>query len=263
MPEFIYCLSSIQLFTCLTVVLFVISLIAVSLVSRYISLDFRYKENPAVVSCSALLSIIYAVLIGFIILYQLSTFETAKKSESLEGVTLHSIYYNAALLPKPHDSNLRSLVLAYTKNAIYNEWPALGQGQKISPEGKILIEKMAHEIQGVHNLRNPTNNAINLLNKIEQEISLLFETHHERIATVHTTLNEHIWFVLLLGTLFTLAINYFLGMEFRLHILCVSLIAIILSALIYLIVGLDRPYQGDFVVCPHTIESVLEEDLRA
>ncbi len=258
MPEFIYQLASIPLFAFLMAILLSISLISVATVRRYIPLDFRYEENTAIVSCSALLGIIYAVLIGFIILYQFGSFDKAEKAENTEGTMLHSIYHNAALLPAPHNSNLQSLVKTYTNNTLDNEWPALNVGQKISPKGKNLIEDMIKEIQSI-NFASLNGNTINLLNDIQQEISQLFKTHHQRTAVVYTTLNGHVWFVLLLGTIFTLGINFFLGMEFRLHIFCISLIATVMAMLIYLIVGLDRPYQGDFAVHPDTIAAILEE----
>jgi hypothetical protein len=256
MPEFIYQLSSAPLYLFLSFVIFFFSLISLTLVRRYIPLDFRYRENTAIVSCSALLGIIYAVLIGFIILYQLGAFEKAGSAENLEGSTLHAIYHNASLLPQPQNSNLQTMVTDYTKNTLDNEWPALNVGNKIGPQGRLLIEKMIKEVQSI---KDSSGNLNNTINNIQQEMSVLFKLHHERTATVHTVLNGHIWLVLLLGTFFTLGINYFLGMEFRLHVFRIFLIALIMTNLLYLIVGLDRPYQGDFAVQPDTIQALLDE----
>ncbi len=258
MPEFVYQFSSIPLFIFLNSILLIFAIISISLIYPFISLKFRYAENTAIVSCSALLGIIYAILIGFVILYQLNAFDKAESAEKLEGVTLHSLYHNAALLPEPTASTIRSLVVDYTKNAIDYEWPAMTVGDKIDAKGSKIIEALIHQTHAI-NLSKLTGNSSNALSLIEQDVSVLFNVHHERTATVHTTLNGHIWFVLVLGTILTLGINFFLGMDFRLHIFCVSLIAIVMSTLLYLIVGLDRPYQGDFVVHPDTIGSILDE----
>ncbi len=260
MPEFIYQLSSVSLFLFLITVLVSISLAALLIVRKYIALEFRYKENTAIVSCSALLGIIYAVLVGFIILYQFGSFDKAEKSENTEGVLLHSIYHNSKLLSAPHNTNLQTLVIAYAKNAVDYEWPALNASKKINANGRIIIENMVKEIQSI-NAVSLNKISINLITDLQQEIGQLFKEHHQRTAIILTILNGHTWFVILLATLFTFGINFFLGMEFRLHIFCLALIATILSSIIYLIVGLDRPYQGDFAVHPDTIETVLEEKI--
>lgn len=259
MFEFIYQLSSIQLFVFLNIVLFLTSLTVVSLVRRHIPLDFRYEENTAIVSCSALLGVIFAVLVGFTILYQFSSFDKDEKAEEQEGSTLYSIYQNAGVLPEPVSTQIRILALDYAKNAVYNEWPDLNIGKKIDPRGRQIISEIVKEARSI-DPASLKSNALSAPNTIIQDTSILYKTHHTRISVVHTTLNGHIWFVLIIGTFFTLGINFLLGMEFRLHLFCLTLISIVLSSIIYLLVGLDRPYQGDFVVHPDTIAALLEEN---
>src|SRR5271156_1600075 len=128
MPEFIYQLSSIQLFIFLNVVLFLVSFTVISLVRRRIPLDFRYQENTAIVSCSALLGIIYAVLIGFTILYQFSAFDKIESDENQEGATLYNIYQSSSSLPAASAAKIQSFVRDYARNAVNYEWPALNSG---------------------------------------------------------------------------------------------------------------------------------------
>jgi len=258
MPEFVYHFSSIPLFIFLNFVLISISVLAVTLTRHHIPVDFRYEENTAIVSCSALLGIIFAILIGFTILYQMNAFDRVSKAETTEGKILFDIYRNAASLPDANTTNsVRILVLDYAKNAIQNEWPTLGVGNKVDTKGKTLIENIGQQIQTTS---LPANNALvkNASSLIMQDLNALYELRHERVSKVHTTLNGHMWFVILLSTFITLGINYLLGMDYRLHVFCITLISVIMATILYLIVGLDRPYQGDFVVHPDSIATVLE-----
>jgi hypothetical protein len=260
MPEFIYGFSSIQLYVFLNVVLFITSVTFTWLVRRRIPLDFRYQENTAIVSCSALLGIIYAVLIGFTILYQFGAFDKLEKEENQEGVSLYNIYENALSLPDTTATQIRSLVIDYAKNAVNYEWPALNDGTKINKNGKTFLNKIKDKIHDLDAATVTSLKTTSAINAISEDLGALYKLHHERTATVHTTLNGHIWFVLVLATFFTLGVNFLLGMEFRLHIFCLTLISVIMSSVIYLLVGLDRPYQGDFVVHPVTIETLLEDN---
>ena len=126
-------------------------------------------------------------------------------------------------------------------------------------KGKKIIETMAHSFRTMNNTSD-TQKETDASNTIDQDITQLFKLHHDRTATILTILNGHIWFVLLLATFVTLGVNYILGMDFKLHLFCITMITIVISSIFYLIVGLDRPYQGDFTVHPNTIQSLLEEN---
>lgn len=258
MPEFVFGFSSVSLFIFLIVVLISISFLAITLLRRHLPLHFRYQENTAIVSCSAFLGVTYAILIGFTILYQLNVFDKADKAETIEGKALYSIYRNTRILPEPSATKIRNLTLAYARNAINKEWPEMNAGSAIEPTGKKLIEEIQHEINLLVNSHPSSPVILNALSNLSFATNNLFEVHNERVSKVHSTLNGHIWFVLLLTTLLTLCINYLLGMEYILHLACISLICIMIAAIMYLIIGLDRPYQGDFAVHPETISSTLE-----
>jgi hypothetical protein len=205
-----------------------------------------------------LLGIIYAILIGFTILFELGAFDKAENSSNTEGRILYSIYHNTKNLPGLGASKIRNQVVKYAENVIDNEWPAMDSGNKVDSKGIVIIENIQKEIRS-YNLSKLNNTiAINALNNIAMATNTLYDLHQERTLEIHTTLNNHIWFVLLLASILTLGVNYILGMEYRLHILCVTLISIMIATIIFLIVGLDRPYQGDLSVHPKTFISTLE-----
>lgn len=257
MPEFIYQLSSFPLFLLFIASLVLISVISITLTHRFIPLHFRCSENTAIISCSALLGVTYAILIGFTILFQLSTFDKANTAENLEGQSLYTIYRSTQDLPAPSATRIRDLIVSYAHNTIDKEWPAMNMGNKADRKGNDLILNIVKEIRAIKSSKL-TNAAASALNDISVATNMLFELHSERILKVSSTLNGHIWFVILLTTFLTLGINYLLGMEYLLHICCITLICIMISAIMYLIVSLDRPYQGDFMVKPETIKLTLE-----
>lgn len=255
MPEFIYHLSSVPLFAFLCLSLVFICVVAITLAYYFIPLHFRYQENTAIVSCSAFLGVTYAILIGFTILYELNAFDKADMAESLEGHTAYTIFRYAKDLPAPSATKIRTLIEDYAQNAVAQEWPAMNTGKPADPTGKKIIENIMEE---VNLIKTSSISVSNDLNEVAVATSSLFELHNERVSKVHSTLNGHIWFVLVLTTFLTLGINCLLGMDYLLHIISLTLMSVMIATIMYLIIGLDRPYQGDFVVRPESLASTLE-----
>lgn len=254
MPEFVYHLSSIPLFIFFCSIFTLASIVVISLAYRYLPLHFRYQENTAIVSCGAFLGVTYAILIGFTILYEMTEFGKADAAEALEGKTLYTIYHVAKNLPAHAGSTIDQLVVAYAKHVLEHEWPALKNNQLISMHGEVLINQITQQITKLQT--KSVSSAV--LDGLASATNTLFELHNARVAKVHSTLNGHIWFVMLLATCLTVGINCVLGMEYRLHVICLTVISAMIAAILYLLVGLDRPYQGDFAVKPQTIRATLE-----
>jgi hypothetical protein len=255
MPEFIYHFSSVPLFAFLCITLVLVSTLVISLAYRFVPLHFRYQENTAIVSCSAFLGVTYAILIGFTILYELNAFDKADAAASQEGHAVYTIFRYAKDLPEPAATKIRTLVTAYAKTAIDKEWVAMNKGRPADLIGKELIEEI---INVVNTIKASSSTVDNSLNTVAVATNMLFELHHERVSKVHSTLNGHIWFVLLLTTFLTLGINCLLGMDYLLHIICLAFMSVMIATIMYLVIGLDRPYQGDFVVRPESLSATLE-----
>lgn len=258
MAGFIYNVPSFLLFALIGCFCILISYIAIRLIHIHVPLKFRYAENQATVSVSALLGIIYAVLVGFIVLYEFNNFNKIEDAEKAEAKTMFNIYRYAYVLPEPSSSKIRNLVLDYANNAIYKEWPNLEKGREINNNGLLIIENIANEIRSFKNLHKLDADTLQALNQLSINSNALFDAHQERISKIHSIVKPNVWFVLLLGSFLTLAVNFMLGMEFRLHMVCVSFISLMISAVLYLIVTLDRPYQGDFAIEPSTLLATLE-----
>ena len=60
-----------------------------------------------------------------------------------------------------------------------------------------------------------------------------------------------------MGTLLTLFITYLFGMHRRFHLFVVIGTALMTSSMIFLLIALDRPFQGEFAITPDMFQSVL------
>lgn len=255
MEEYIYNLPSLLLFSLISITFILISFGAIMLVDKRLPVSFRYDQNPAIVSVSAIIGIIYAILIGFTVLYELDNYNKADNAEKDEAKTMFSIFRMARSLPEPASTAIREQISKYAYNVINNEWPAMAQGKRVDDTGITIITTIAHQMHSIKNSPNAPASSMDALNTIAIDINALFDDHQERVTKSHKAISANLWFVLLLGSLLTIAINFLLGIEFRLHLICTVAICLMVSAVLYLIITLDRPYRGDFSIQPDTFQS--------
>jgi len=258
MVKLIYNAPSFLLFISIALLCVFISCVAIKLIDHYVPLKFRYQENPSTVSVSALLGIIYAVLVGFIVFYEFNYINKLEEAENSEAKAMFSIYRTAVILPEPNATQIRTLIFDYAQHTINYEWPNMQEGKPIDNSGTLLIENISKQIRSFKNLHKLNPDVFKALNEISINTNALFDAHHARISQIHSVISPNIWFVLLLGSFLTLAVNYMLGMDFRLHMVSITFISLMIAAILYLVITLDRPYQGDFSVAPKTFIASLE-----
>ena len=73
-----------------------------------------------------------------------------------------------------------------------------------------------------------------------------------------SALNSEVWVVILLGTILTIGINFLFGMNFYLHIFTAIAVGLMASSMLFLLVTLDRPFRGEFVIEPDSLAAVLQ-----
>lgn len=101
MTDFIYNIPNSLLFLLICVVCIIISLIVIRFVHFKVPVKFRYEQNQSVICISQLIGIIYAIVIGFIILYELNNFNKASEAETAEAKAMFAIFRMAHALPDP------------------------------------------------------------------------------------------------------------------------------------------------------------------
>lgn len=254
MLEFLYHLSDVTLFILLICVSIVISFIAILLVKRYIPLKLRYKDNPVIGYTSSLISIIYGVLVGLTALYLLNNISYTTDAVQREANAVADIYHDSLWLQEPARDQLKQEVRTYLTQTIDIEWPLMAHGQEINIDGDLILSRMANIINQ-SSLTHPSD--LLIMHDLLSEVKTLYDARHQRIHMSHAELNTEIWIVIFIGSVLTLFINYLFGMNFYLHLITVSAAALMTSSMIFLLLTLDRPFQGEFVIAPDSLRAVL------
>lgn len=253
MFSFIYSYSDLAgfVFFCALTIIFSVCIILLS--RRFIFSKLLHDDNVITASVASLIGIIYGVLAGFIAVYLLGINDHAASAVLNESNAVANIYRDSKSLEQPAQQHIQSLLKQYVSNVVGIEWPEMSKGK--SPHGKDhqFINKIAQELHA-YKISTPADNII--ITDLTQEVKSLFNAREERIESSEATLTPEIWFVLVIGTILIIVINYAFRVNFYLHLFTITVFSIMAASIFFLLVELDRPFQGEFAVQPHTMLTV-------
>lgn len=245
-------MSLFALFCCSSVVF---SIIAILIIKRFVSTELQYKDNPVIGNISSLIGIIYGVLAGLTALYLINNINYTDDSIQREANAVANLYRDSQWLPEPGRGEIANLIKVYLTEVINLEWPLMKSGKNINNTGNLTIDKIARQVYLSVN-KAPSESL--LAHDMLDEVKSLYNARQQRIHMSFVSLNPAIWIVILIGTILTIGINYLFGMNIYLHIITVSATALMASSMIFLLVTLDRPFQGEFLIEPDALEAILK-----
>lgn len=254
MLEFLYHISDTQVFLFMVVITVIFSLLLIVLNKIFIFYKLRYKDNTTTASISSLIGIIYGVLAGLVCLYLMTNNDHASDAALSEGTAAANIYHGSRWLKEPLQQQLQTELRNYITNVITVEWPEMTTGKTVDVENSYNITKMSDAL-----IKYPiiTQADVMIVNNLIQEIKNLYKARQQRIQLSETELSPDIWLVILISTILIIVINYAFRVNFYLHVFSITIFAIMAASILFLLVTLDRPFQGEFIVEPDALKSVL------
>jgi hypothetical protein len=256
MPTGLFQLSDITIFILLSSAAIIISIIAIFLVKQFIPIDFRYKDNSVIANTSSLINMLYGVLAGLTALYLINNNSYTTDAVQREASAVANVYRGSQYLQDTKKADIQIELIKYLNNVIHVEWPAMSMGQHINGDGDRIIDKISSDI---HTSMHTNFDQVMIEHDLLNEVRALYNARQQRIHMSYAQLNPEIWVVVILGTILTLCINYLFSMNFYLHVFTVSAAALMASSMLFLLVSLDRPFQGEFNIEPDAFKALLEQ----
>jgi hypothetical protein len=255
--DFLYHLNDALVFSLMILFTISFSLFFIFINWKFKLYKLKYRDNTATASIASMIGIIYALLTGVLCLYLLDNRDHASSAALSEGTAAANIYRESKWLKDPAQKKIQSELKNYVVSVIRDEWPIMSEGTVIdvNHSAAALIDAMSETLKHypIVNLADAQ-----LVNMLVLEIRDLFKARQERIGMNGSQLSQEIWYVILLSTAMVIFINYAFRLEFKLHIFSLISIAIMAASVLFLLVTLDRPFQGEFIVEPDALQAVLE-----
>lgn len=156
------------------------------------------------------ISVIYAVLAGFIILYAMNNFDKASDISIHEATTITKIFRDASRLPLLLKNEIQQGMENYANTVIHIEFPAFSKGDFVKA-GLPILDKLEKQL----NAYKPTNMIIFFrLDMVHQAMDDLYTTYDQRMNINNSALTPDLWALFITSSILTLVINCILAFLF-------------------------------------------------
>jgi Protein of unknown function (DUF4239) len=232
------------------------SLLGLWFVRKNVELSSLEAHHEVAGFILAVVGVVYAVLLAFVVVIVWQEFDNARADASREASSLLAVYRDAGLLTPP-GPDARPVIARYAHLVVDDEWPVMAKQHTDSATTDVALDDVWSAIREI----KPRNDADTAL--LGQTISSLqdaSELRRERINEAGTDLPSSLLTVLLVGAIISIGFTYFFGVEkFAPQILMVGSLAALVGLVLALILTLDLPFTGDLGVQPDAMRSAIVE----
>jgi hypothetical protein len=204
----------------------------------------------------AVIGVFYAVLLAFVVVavwenYQKT--EGAVRDEAKAVVDLHRITFG---LPAEAGAEIRTRLIAYTKNVRDDEWKTMAEGKPSEAVTKDL-ERLSKAILGV----NPESSQdLALYQNALELLAGLTDNRYERLDSSDGSVPGVLWFTLIVGGLITLGYPAFFGStNVVAQILMTASLAVLVAIALLLGIVFDYPFTGAPTISSLPFDQALQQ----
>ena len=213
------------------------------------------RSNDAAVAIYQTLGVVYAVLLGLVVIAVWEEYGTAAETVESEANAVAEIAWLAHGLPEPDGLQLQEHARSYAREVVEEEWPQMEQG-RVGQRGWDLIDDVRVALQEVEPRTEPEQA---LYAEGQDQVQRLADARRMRLVAAEERTPAVLWVVLVLGGVATVGFTYLFGLEATwAHRLMVALLAAVISLALFTVGVLEHPFSGGARVEPGAFELILD-----
>lgn len=252
--DLIYGVPTWEMALAVVVVFVSVALLGLVVFARFLPVHVRHKHNELAGFNSALVGVVFAVLLAFIAVAAWESFGKAGDIAATEAALTGDLARDATAMPEPLKSRLIGDIRDYVTVVLNKEWPAMAKGAAFGDEGWVPLRKFH---QDLISLKTTDPVQVAIFSETLNRLNSLYDARRDRLLAAHDHIEPAVWWVVLFGAAVTIGFTYLFGMEsFTMHMLMTSAVAASLALVIVLIVAFDYPFRGEVQIGPNGFEAV-------
>jgi hypothetical protein len=240
----------------MVVVAVALSLLALTVVRRSVELSRLQTNHEVAGFIIAIVGIVYAVLLGFVVVIVWEQFGTTDKVVGGEAAAVGNLYRDGVALGHQGDP-LRAAVRQYADSVVNVEWVAMDEHQTESPRTNTAVNGLWHAVRG---LRARSATAGDFVTNAVTDVSTVTEDRRTRILDSGSEIPPSLWGVLIAGAVISISFTFFFGLDsFASHALMVSALAAVIALSLFVILTLNLPFTGGVALKPDALRAVIAQ----
>ena len=215
----------------------------------------RQEHNDVAGFVYAVLGVLYAVMLGFVVVNEWESLETVKSNTFTEANELGSLYWNARALPPAAGRALEKTTKDYANAVIDSEWSMMAGGES-SAAATRLVYTMRDEINAM-----PTNTprGQTIFDQSLTHVNNLAAARRARINESSESVPAILWVVLIIGSVLTVGYSFLFGLaNFWSHVLIAAPLGVMAVLALIVIDQLNHPFGGMIAVSPDAFHIFLD-----
>ena len=241
-------LLQMPLYLSLLIVFFVgfgIAVLSMRLIKNKLAQEFLRENHDVAGFIFNSFTMMYAVLISFVVFINWSEYDKAQQNIFLETDELSKLFNNAQGFPDSLKKEIQYAVLNYCMLVANVEWDLMKYGKK-SEEVNTAYNNLWNVF-----LKMDVNKLPNVI--IYQEslarMNIFSEKRRLRYHNMANTIPDIVWFIVLLSAAISSAFTYFFGMKHKVpHYLMGIIYTVVNAMMLFLIYVLDHPFSSSLLI---------------
>jgi Protein of unknown function (DUF4239) len=251
-----YLLSELPLWQLILVLVVVPTAVAVGfqlLVRRSVGVDRLALNNEVAGFIFAIIGVVYAVLLAFVVIAVWEKFSEGQTSVARESAAAAALFYYSDG-PEPEAAKFRESLVHYLRAAIESDWPAMAteteDDKTTDALGALYRAAMALNRTGARSIPD--------MNEVFTQIDNLTLARRVRLHLSTGLVPEIIWVTLFAGAGLTVCFALFFGSpNLFANLAMTATLSIVLASGLVVIIALDHPFSGAVHIPPEALERVL------
>lgn len=200
-------------------------------------------------------SVLYAVLVAFVVVVVWEQFGEAEDASRDEATAISDLLRDSAALPPQNQAEAQNALLAYTRHVVDEEFPRMRHGEKIPDQSDQLTAVWEVYLR----VEPRTRNQIAFFDHQIVRLNDLAGDRKVRTSTADAQVPGELWVLLVGGGAVILTFTFLLGTrDLFVHAVAVGLTAALLGFVLFLVFALEHPFVGELSVPPTVYVDVLE-----
>ena len=217
------------------------TVVALFIVNALWKAELRQSHNDIARFLSAVVGIIFAVLISSLTITVMGRQQQASGSALQEAQVLAAMHREALELPASEQATFRRDLAVYLDDVIDREWPQMRRAQWPDAADAAL----GAMYQDVARLPVLDLGQMLVSQDLRKQMEKLSELRRFRGDLATTGVDRVIWYVMLLGSASTIFFAVLFGVQnFLAHVLMTCILSFIIALAMIMIIAIDWPYFG-------------------
>jgi hypothetical protein len=200
--------------------------------------------------------VFYGLAVALIAVNVFETYTDAEKTVSQEASAMAALYRDVETYPDKIRPSLQAELTDYDRFVINEAWPAQRIGKSLR-RGDERLDRFQNTLVSFE----PASQREALLHaEAFKAYNQLIDARQMRIDAVKTGLPGVMWMVVILGAFISLIVAFFFRVDdVWLHAILVTMLAVFIGLVIFMVFALDRPFRGDLGISSEPYQLVYDE----